>query len=817
MKRILAMAMMLGGCGPGAANAALDWAVWGPPSGPASVGVFSNGQQATLGANFTGITAGVAAGTEFTSDPPIPGRPDDTNPAFQRMLTGTPGTFLSAGELVASLDLSGMTVNSSTVLGLADQKQNGVFYTIEFRDASLNVLPVTGVVVTPYNITYTGGLIADLNAVLNTTTEPGKLTLDNIHDAGGTYAHSGLTTLSNLPAGTRFVALYGGFETQEVEGISVYLATDIAAGVVVTDSAGAAGDHDVPFGNVTVGVLSVQTVTVTNNTAAPVAVSITDSLAEPFGIADPGDCTTTLQPTEECTITLTFEPGDFGMSGDSLNFDLGGTSQVVTVSGTGAPPMVSVVDSIAPGTDGNIPFLNSVPAGNSGTATVTITNTDVVDVPVQITEGLAPPFSFQDAATCDGVTLTPGGNCILTIVFAPAATGVANDSFALNVRNQPITVSGNPGLANADFQVTKTADNAIVQPGASGSDLTTFTLTVRNNGPDPAAAAVTDLLPAGLNLVSAAPSQGTYVANTGQWDVGSVANGAQATLQLATQAANGVSGCITNTVTVAPAGETIDQTVANDSDKFTVGAPDCADVAMTPTALTDDFNITLSGTNYRIRHFIEVSNNGPGVATGVTLNVVTYEEPLFLNDTETVLPPGPRTINVGALAAGETRSVLIADYVVGRPTSDDEGELSVNVGGAEPDPDSTNNARVGTYLIGGTLESNRCFIATAAFGSDLEPEVVVLRQFRDRFLRASAPGRAFIAWYYRVSPPIAAFIRQRELLRSGVRAALIPVVAAIRHPVPAGFVLLTLGALPFGWRRLARIQVPGGIGISNIP
>jgi hypothetical protein len=90
MKRILAIGLILGGA-PYGANAALEWATWGPPSGNTSIGVFSNGQQVTLAANFGDITAGVPAGVEFTSSPPLPGRPDDTNPSFQRTITGPEG------------------------------------------------------------------------------------------------------------------------------------------------------------------------------------------------------------------------------------------------------------------------------------------------------------------------------------------------------------------------------------------------------------------------------------------------------------------------------------------------------------------------------------------------------------------------------------------------------------------------------------------------------------------------------------------------------------------------------------------------------
>jgi len=76
-------------------------------------------------------------------------------------------------------------------------------------------------------------------------------------------------------------------------------------------------------------------------------------------------------------------------------------------------------------------------------------------------------------------------------------------------------------------------------------------------------------------------------------------------------------------------------------------------------------------------------------------------------------------------------------------------------------------------------DENRCFIATAAFGSPLEPHVKLLRTFRDRYLLTNVAGRQLVSWYYSASPPIADFIWPHEWLRAVVRAALFPVVWAV--------------------------------------
>ncbi len=76
-----------------------------------------------------------------------------------------------------------------------------------------------------------------------------------------------------------------------------------------------------------------------------------------------------------------------------------------------------------------------------------------------------------------------------------------------------------------------------------------------------------------------------------------------------------------------------------------------------------------------------------------------------------------------------------------------------------------------------------CFIATAAFGTDMESEVVVLRKFRDQKLLTNSLGKKFVALYYKTSPPVADFIRERSNLRALVRASLKPLIFVSRLTV----------------------------------
>ena len=69
-----------------------------------------------------------------------------------------------------------------------------------------------------------------------------------------------------------------------------------------------------------------------------------------------------------------------------------------------------------------------------------------------------------------------------------------------------------------------------------------------------------------------------------------------------------------------------------------------------------------------------------------------------------------------------------------------------------------------------------CFIATAAFGSPMQPYVKILRKFRDRYLLESSVGKALVNLYYKYSPPMAGFITNHGNLRAMVRIFLLPVV-----------------------------------------
>jgi len=95
---------------------------------------------------------------------------------------------------------------------------------------------------------------------------------------------------------------------------------------------------------------------------------------------------------------------------------------------------------------------------------------------------------------------------------------------------------------------------------------------------------------------------------------------------------------------------------------------------------------------------------------------------------------------------------------------------------------SGNLTRQSTFQLQVTEES-RCLIATAAYGSELSPQVNFLREFRDEIVFSTYSGSRFMtvfnSFYYSWSPGVAKLVRESELLAGFVRISLIPLLTIL--------------------------------------
>ena len=73
-----------------------------------------------------------------------------------------------------------------------------------------------------------------------------------------------------------------------------------------------------------------------------------------------------------------------------------------------------------------------------------------------------------------------------------------------------------------------------------------------------------------------------------------------------------------------------------------------------------------------------------------------------------------------------------------------------------------------------------CYIATLVYGDYDDPQVIVLRAFRDNVLAMSFFGRCFISFYYLVSPSLVEVLRHQYLIQKITRKVLNLLVKELR-------------------------------------
>jgi uncharacterized repeat protein (TIGR01451 family) len=155
------------------------------------------------------------------------------------------------------------------------------------------------------------------------------------------------------------------------------------------------------------------------------------------------------------------------------------------------------------------------------------------------------------AAYTEIVGVSGNGTYNTTVGFAPNAPGTWH--WVATYDSDPNNNSVSSGPLDEPVIVPPGADVSLVKEVNQTNPIfgtpVTYTLIVHNYGPDTATGVVaTDVLPAGLVFVSATPSQGSFNAGNGQWTIGTLVNGATATLQIIDIVTS--IGPITNTASV---------------------------------------------------------------------------------------------------------------------------------------------------------------------------------------------------------------------------------------------------------------------------
>jgi len=96
---------------------------------------------------------------------------------------------------------------------------------------------------------------------------------------------------------------------------------------------------------------------------------------------------------------------------------------------------------------------------------------------------------------------------------------------------------------------------------------------------------------------------------------------------------------------------------------------------------------------------------------------------------------------------------------------------------------SSSTTVTSTSGTGTSVAAPACLIATATYGSQVAPEVQLLRNFRDNSIMETKSGSSFMlvfnAWYYSFSPGVAAYLNTHWVERTVMKGVLYPLVGIL--------------------------------------
>ncbi len=159
---------------------------------------------------------------------------------------------------------------------------------------------------------------------------------------------------------------------------------------------------------------------------------------------------------------------------------------------------------------------------------------------------------------------------------------------------------------------------------------------------------------------------------------------------------------------------------------------------------------------------------------------------LVSKDGETVFGPIPLThTSIGSvkipiefnLGEGVYTMIFEIEGILFQPIPKEMVSFDVAVGDAYAQSTTSNNDKPISD------EKNGCLIATAAYGSEMAPQVQQLREIRDNTILKTNSGMAFMTsfnqFYYSFSPTISDFEREQPIFKEIVKITLTPMLSSL--------------------------------------
>ena len=148
---------------------------------------------------------------------------------------------------------------------------------------------------------------------------------------------------------------------------------------------------------------------------------------------------------------------------------------------------------------------------------------------------------------------------------------------------------------------------------------------------------------------------------------------------------------------------------------------------------------------------------------------------------------GSFTFTGGDGIRGSTPEPVIEEPIIEEPEPVIEEPTQVIIE-PEPEPEPEPMCGEGTVLEDGKCvvaeeKGGGCLIATAAYGSEMAPQVQFLRELRDNTVLQTQSGTAFMTgfnqFYYSFSPAVADYERENPVFKEAVKITLTPLLTSL--------------------------------------
>lgn len=292
-----------------------------------------------------------------------------------------------------------------------------------------------------------------------------------------------------------------------------------------------------------------------------------------------------------------------------------------------------------------------------------------------------------DTGTWTVGSLVPTQSAALEIVATLAADGTfVNAASVIPDSSAPpdLNEGDNAGTAVVTVQPVADVVVSVSGPGAANQgERVTWTVRVRNDGPSgTSGVGAIVALPPGLELVSAAPSAGTFDAGTGEWVIGALPLGAAAELTLATDVTGAEQLVLEASRT---ASDVFDPVTANNQSAAALQAINTADLQV---QLSVDRTAPALGESVQL--LLRVINAGPVRVTGLvaSLPLPPGVTPVSSSPSGGIYNPGDGSWTIGTLPlGGEVLLIVTAQVTTTAPVT----ILAQTVAFAQSDPQPANN------------------------------------------------------------------------------------------------------------------------------